>query len=155
MRDYALPRDGFLIPKREGQPYRVLLCEDKEINQLMGINALEGLGCLVDLAKDGEQAVMLASSKKYDIIFMDCSMPKIDGYEATIRIKKLFEGKGSEYYTPIVALTARVLLHDREKCLDSGMDDYITKPARREVLCNIINKWCAPDSNIIFNKTEW
>jgi CheY-like chemotaxis protein len=155
MREYALPTESFLIPKREGKPYKVLLCEDKEINQLMGLNALESLGCLVDVAKDGEQAVILASQKKYDLIFMDCAMPKIDGYEATVRIRKFFADKGSEYYVPIVALTAKVLLHDREKCLDCGMDDYITKPARRDILCNAINKWCSPDSDIIFNKTEW
>ena len=155
MREYALPRDGFLIPKREGKPYRVLLCEDKEINQIMGVNALESLGCLVDLAKDGEQAVLYASQNKYDIIFMDCAMPKIDGYEATKRIRKILEGSPRGQYTVIVALTAKVLMHDRDKCLDSGMNDYITKPARRDTLCNVINKWCSPESNIIFNKTEW
>lgn len=159
MNGKVMPRESFLAPKREGKPYRILLCEDKELNQMMGVNALESLGCLVDVAKDGEQAVNYASQNRYDIIFMDCSMPKIDGYEATARIRAIHEenkkSKKNTSYVPIVALTAKVLLHDREKCIDAGMDDYVAKPARRDILCDVINKWCAPDSDLIFNKTEW
>ncbi len=156
MREYILPGGSFLIPKPDGKPYRVLLCEDKDINQVMGLNALESLGCLVDLARDGEQAVILAAKNSYDIIFMDCSMPKLDGYEATCRIRALSDSRRKNTaYVPIVALTAKVMLHDREKCLETGMDDYIPKPIRRDVVCDTINKWCAPDSNIIFYKTEW
>lgn len=155
MREYITPGESFLMPKRDGKPYRVMLCEDKDINQVMGINALESLGCIVDLAKNGEQAILLASKNIYDIIFMDCAMPKVDGYEATKSIRVIDSNKKSPKHTPIVALTAKVMLHDKEKCLNIGMDDYIPKPIRRDIVCDMINKWCSPDSNIVFYKTEW
>jgi CheY-like chemotaxis protein/HPt (histidine-containing phosphotransfer) domain-containing protein len=104
---------------------RVLVVEDSKVNQLVTLGLLEQLGYDVDLAINGLEAVEAAASGRYDAILMDCLMPVMDGYEATARIRAL---PGAAHSTPIVALTASAMSDDRTRCLEAGMDDYVSKP---------------------------
>lgn len=121
---------------------RVLLVEDNLVNQDVATGMLEQLGCDVTLATDGLDAVNKGSMEKYDIVLMDCQMPTMDGYEATRQIKT----NGSlNAPTPVVALTANAMDGDREKCLQAGMDDYVSKPIQTQVLYHVLEKWiCKP-----------
>ena len=131
-----------LIPKKNGDSYLVLLVEDEEVNQIMGRTLLEKMGCEVDVAANGQQAIIEYQKKKYDIIFMDCKMPVMDGFDATKEIREYENSKGDGNYTPIVALTSKVMTGDKALCINAGMDDYIAKPIRKEKVCTAINKWC-------------
>lgn len=106
-------------------PLDVLVAEDHEINQELMQEMLQRLHCKVDTAKNGREAVEHASTKAYDMIFMDIHMPEMDGYEAAKEIRKHRVG-GKQ--TRIIALTANVLQGTKSKCLEAGMDDYISKP---------------------------
>lgn len=117
---------------------RVLLVEDNPVNQDVAMGMLEQLGCEVTLATDGQDAVARGEAEKYDIVLMDCQMPTMDGYEATRRMKSVGSLNSP---TPIVALTANAMDGDREKCLSAGMDDYVSKPVRTQVLSHMIGKW--------------
>src|SRR6185295_10596779 len=92
---------------------------------------LERLGCSVDVAVNGAEAVEMSAASDYAAIFMDCQMPVLDGYEATARIRER-EGGGAR--VPIVAMTANTMEGDRERCIEAGMDDYLPKPLRVEDL---------------------
>lgn len=117
---------------------RVLLVEDNPVNQSVAISMLEQLGCQVALAVDGKLAVEMGGQEKFDIVLMDCQMPNMDGYEAT----RLIKSDGSlNSPTPVVALTANALAGDREKCLMAGMDDYVSKPVRTQMLSHMLDKW--------------
>lgn len=119
----------------------VLLVEDNPTNQILAVTLLEGLGLSVGVADHGQDALnRLNQTKKYQLIFMDCHMPQMDGYEATREIRSGFCGN---YYEniPIVAMTANALTGDRQACLDAGMDDYISKPIDTHKLETTIIKW--------------
>ncbi|MCW9050558.1 MAG: response regulator [Deltaproteobacteria bacterium] len=118
----------------------VLLAEDNMVNQQVAKGVLRKLGCQVDLAMNGSEALSLAEENQYDIIFMDCQMPRMDGYEATGGIRQHEIIKGAER-TPIIALTANALSGDREKCLAAGMDDYISKPFGQDRIAKILETW--------------
>ena len=125
-----------VVPSTVGT--RVLLVEDNPVNQDVAMGMLEQLGCEVVLATNGKNAVDMSNMEKYDIVLMDCQMPTMDGYEATRRMKQ----NGSlNAPTPVVALTANAMAGDREKCLEAGMDDYVSKPVRTQVLSHMIEKW--------------
>ncbi len=117
---------------------RVLLVEDNPVNQDVAMGMLEQLGCEVTLATDGKDAVERGQAQKYDIVLMDCQMPTMDGYEATRQLKS--DG-ALNAPTPVVALTAHAMEGDREKCLSAGMDDYVSKPVRTQMLNHMIEKW--------------
>lgn len=120
---------------------KVLLAEDNLVNQQVAKGMLKKLGChKVDLAMDGTQAVSMLENNSYDIIFMDCQMPQMDGYEATevIRAQEKYRG---EQHTPIIALTANALSGDRERCLTAGMDDYVSKPFNQHRITRILEVW--------------
>jgi CheY-like chemotaxis protein len=104
--------------------------EDNVVNQEVATTILTKLGCEVDAAQNGREAVEKADSRPYDLIFMDCSMPGMDGFEATEVIRRNERATGRR--TRIVAMTAHSLEEDRDRCLDAGMDDYIAKPATME-----------------------
>ncbi len=105
----------------------VLIVDDNAVNRKVAEKCLEKLGCKCDLAKNGQEAIDAALQKDYDLILMDCQMPEVDGYEATIEIRK---NEVAENKTPtiIIAVTANAMAKDHEKCLKVGMDSYLTKP---------------------------
>ncbi|MCX2862119.1 ATP-binding protein [Paucibacter sp. PLA-PC-4] len=117
----------------------VLVAEDDPVNQMVVEGMLKMLGCNVDVVNDGQAAQAVARKGQYDIIFMDCHMPQMDGYEATQRIRAT-EQDGRRR-TPIVALTADTLASDRERCLQAGMNDFMTKPVNRAQLAAMIKRW--------------
>jgi PAS domain S-box-containing protein len=114
---------------------RVLLAEDNPINQTLALRLLERMGFVVDLASDGRQAVSLAGAGSYELILMDCQMPLLDGFAATVALR------AAGTLTPIVALTANALPGDRERCLAAGMNDYLTKPLKRTDLERVLSRW--------------
>lgn len=123
-------RDG-----TEARGVRVLVAEDNMINQVVAVSLLAHLGCTVDVASDGREAVRRWSEGTYDLIFMDCQMPEMDGLEATRHIRA---AESTPQHIPIVALTANAMAEDRVACLDAGMDDHIAKPVTEEALVNAL-----------------
>ncbi len=127
-------------PQKEEKSLRahVLVVEDNVVNQKMTVKMLEKLGCRVDVASNGAEAIERMEKLKYDLVFMDCQMPEMDGYEATAEIRRREEDSG---HTLIIAITAHAMEGDREKCLKAGMDDYIAKPIKRETLSEMLKNW--------------
>jgi two-component system, sensor histidine kinase and response regulator len=119
---------------------RILVAEDNAVNQRLIKRMLEKMGYVADIASDGYQAVTLAMANRYDIVIMDCSMPEMDGYQATAEIRRLHQ-EGALRRIPIIALTANALPEDRERCLAAGMDDYLSKPIAREDLSAMLDKY--------------
>ncbi|HFE46539.1 MAG TPA: response regulator, partial [Nannocystis exedens] len=117
---------------------RVLVVEDNPINQRVAARLLAKIGYVADIASGGKAALDSLQSRSYDAILMDCMMPEMDGYETTARIRELGD-PGST--TPIIALTANALEGDRDRCLAAGMDDYIAKPVRSQVLARVLGRW--------------
>jgi len=118
---------------RSGPRLRVLLAEDNRINQLVSRKILEKGGHHCEVAEDGLQAIQHACTGEFDVLLMDCQMPLMDGYEATRRIRE-WEADEGRARLHIIALTANVMKGDRERCLEAGMDDYVSKPVRPEDL---------------------
>ncbi|KAJ3278207.1 hypothetical protein HK104_002566, partial [Borealophlyctis nickersoniae] len=123
----------------------LLLAEDNPINQRVAVPMLKRLGFNVDVVEDGRQAFQAVHSKTYDMILMDCQMPEMSGYEATGVIRQWYESKGVNRndQVPIIAMTANAMADDRRKCLDCGMDDYISKPIDSTQLHSVLGKWMA------------
>ncbi|MBF0118336.1 MAG: response regulator [Desulfobacterales bacterium] len=123
---------------------RILLVEDNSINQQVAKEILENAGMVVDIAGNGEKAVWAVSTSNYDAVLMDVEMPVMDGYQATklIRSEQKFSG------LPIIAMTAHAVSGYKEKCLDVGMNDYITKPIETETLFETLLKWIKPKEQI-------
>ena len=119
----------------------VLVAEDNQTNQDVVFGMLRKLGCRIDLAADGREAVAAVEKRRYDLIFMDCQMPVLDGYAATAAIRRLERAKDPHRHTPIIALTAHTLEGDRQKCLSAGMDDYMSKPFQWETMLSILQRW--------------
>jgi signal transduction histidine kinase/DNA-binding response OmpR family regulator len=117
---------------------RILLAEDNEVNQRLAVRLLQRRGHSVRLAHDGRQAIDAHARESFDLILMDVQMPEIGGYEATARIRE--EERRSGGHIPIVALTAHALPGDRERCLNAGMDDYLTKPIQPSKLYEIVER---------------
>jgi CheY-like chemotaxis protein len=107
---------------------RVLVAEDNLVNQAVAVGMLQSLGCEVDVVRNGKEVLDALIRSSYDIVFMDCQMPEMDGFEATARIREM-DGAGN--HRAIIAMTANALMGDKEKCLEAGMDDYIPKPIRQ------------------------
>ncbi|MBF0509389.1 MAG: response regulator, partial [Deltaproteobacteria bacterium] len=134
--------------------FQILLVEDYPTNQQVAIRHLQDAGYQVDLAENGRQAIKAFKRKHYHLILMDIQMPEMDGIEATKKIREL-EGNLNALSSnsrldipriPIIAMTAHALKGDREKCLEAGMDDYISKPLQRKSFLEIVDKWVMPDS---------
>ena len=120
----------------------ILLVEDNKVNQLVGSKVLESLGYTYDIANNGREAVNAFQTSSYDAVLMDCQMPEMDGYEATGAIRRL-EDVNETQRTPIIAMTAAAMEGDREACLAAGMDDFITKPVRLEIVSAVLQRWVA------------
>lgn len=119
---------------------RVLVAEDNVVNQTIVRKLLEGVGCLVDIAENGRNAITRWQDGHYDLILMDCQMPELDGFEATREIRKR-ETPGE--HVPIIAITANVLDKDRTHCFAAGMDDFLSKPLRLIQLQDAVARWTA------------
>ena len=123
-------------------PIRALLAEDNIVNQRVAVANLKELDCDVRLVESGEEAVIAVQGAAFDIAFMDCQMPGMDGLEATRAIRRLErDSRGSDARLPIVALTAHVTPKDRKDCAEAGMDDFITKPFTKPDLAEAIERW--------------
>ena len=133
------------IDNKFGQGYQVLVVEDNKVNQRVAVARLQKMGFLVDVADQGEQALTMVTTCQYDLIFMDCQMPVMDGFEATRRIRTL-EETGRISKAPIVAMTAHVMNEDKARCFEAGMDDFLRKPVTQEQLEKTMKKWLAASS---------
>lgn len=131
----------------EQSQYPILLVDDNATNRKVGVILLERLGLQCDTANNGKEAVASVSQNKYSVILMDCHMPEMDGFEATVAIRKLQELEG--LYTPIIAVTALAMGGDRERCIAAGMDDYISKPIDKDLLRLKLNHWMR--TNVVFH----
>ena len=130
---------------------RILVAEDHPVNREITMTLVETLKCVGDIAVDGAEAVEAVQREAYDVILLDCQMPKLDGYEAARQIRDLeqqgrVKSRGSSErlgHVPIVALTAHTSPTDQARCLESGMDDFVRKPFTLRVLRGVIGKWVA------------
>ena len=115
-------------------PLRILVAEDNRINQKVLSLILKKMGYQAEFVENGRQAVRAITDGIFDVVFMDVHMPEMDGYEATRKIRKFEEKTGDQKKLHIIALTAHAMKGDREKCLEAGMDDYLTKPIQLPAL---------------------
>jgi len=130
-------------PREHSFQGRILLVEDNQVNQLVVTKSLDRYGLSPDIANNGREGVAKALHEDYDLIFMDCQMPEMDGYEAT-RAIRAHESLFDEKHRTIIAMTAGALPEDRAQCLAAGMDDYIAKPVTLEVLLDTLEQWLHP-----------
>ncbi|MFC1602786.1 response regulator [Pseudomonadota bacterium] len=132
---------------------QVLLVEDNPINTMVATELLERHACIVTPAGNGLEALALVNERSFDLIFMDCQMPEMDGFEATAEIRKL-QSNDSVEQAPIIAFTANAMQSDQEKCLNAGMDDYISKPVCEESLEKVLVKWLPHKSKTVTHSQE-
>ena len=124
------------LKKNDIRP-RVLLAEDNSVNQLITLAMLRPLNLTIETVISGTEAIAAISSATFDLVLMDCHMPEMDGFEATRLIRERFP----QLDLPIVALTANAMDADRERCLACGMNDYLSKPFKKEQLLAMISQW--------------
>ena len=125
-----------------GSRLHVLLVEDNVVNQKVASLLLRRLGCQVEVANNGTEAVQAVMNGSYDVVFMDCQMPVMSGFDATQEIRELADSQRRS--VPIVAMTANAMSGDREKCLAVGMNDYLSKPVQKRELERMLDKWGSP-----------
>lgn len=155
-----IPEDGKRINFTNQNPFlghfnpdsKILVVEDNEINIRLIQHILQNNGLTCDVTTNGQEAIDAFKAKDYDLIFMDCQMPVLSGYEATKEIRKL---ENEQKHTPIVAMTANVLAKDEEKCFEAGMDDFIGKPINLANLFDVISKYiqAIPEPIFAFENT--
>jgi CheY-like chemotaxis protein len=121
----------------------VLVAEDSPVNQIVTARTLERCGCNVDVVSDGRQALTALGKRDYDAVLMDCQMLEMDGYDATAELRRREQGSR---HTLVIAMTAHAMAGDRERCLQAGMDDYISKPVRHADLTDVLMRWIPTDA---------
>jgi len=138
-------RNESVVPsKRSWKAHaRILVTDDNTTNQKVARLMLENLGCRVDVAANGKEALEMLDLLPYDAVYMDCEMPEMDGYAATAEIRRRHAG---DRHIPVIAMTAKAIQGDREQCLRAGMDDYISKPVRLEDLETALGRWVPGDN---------
>jgi CheY-like chemotaxis protein len=127
---------------------RVLLAEDNQVNQKLACILLTKMGIEVVVVGDGQSALTRIVNERFDLAFMDCQMPVMDGYEATeqIRAREVRDGLP---HLPIIAMTANAMSGDKERCLIAGMDDYVSKPVMSRQLTEVLQRWLPADHVIL------
>ncbi|KAG2225399.1 hypothetical protein INT45_010035 [Circinella minor] len=145
----ALPSDSGQI-----QPLKILIAEDNVVNQKLALRILQKFGHDVSIVSNGKLAVEAFESQRFDMIFMDVQMPVMGGFEATQSIRKIERESGADAHIPIIALTAHAMIGDREKCLDAGMDEYVTKPLRMPELISAIKKFAPHSAHILTDSPQ-
>ncbi|MBF0242863.1 MAG: response regulator, partial [Desulfamplus sp.] len=136
-----------------GRNCHILLAEDNLINQQVALGILRKLGLAADTVTNGEDAFEAVKTAHYDIVLMDIQMPVMDGFEATRKIRHFQDTKKSDRKTPIVAMTAHAMQGDKERCLEAGMDDYITKPVTPQALAEVIQRFL-PEKDIAMSDSK-
>jgi signal transduction histidine kinase/ActR/RegA family two-component response regulator len=126
-----------MVAPRPPSAVRILVAEDEPINRRIAVKILKDLGFVPEVAEDGARAVALHRAAPYDAILMDCQMPELDGYQATALIRA--DEMGTNVRVPIIAMTAHAMTGQRETCVAAGLDDYLTKPARREQVLEVLS----------------
>ena len=117
----------------------MLIVEDNPVNQLVAVRSLERCGMRADVAGDGLEALDALAARRYDAVLMDCQLPVMNGYDATIEIRRREQKTGG--HVPIIAMTASAMTGDRDLCIKAGMDDYVTKPIRPGHLADVLSRW--------------
>lgn len=130
------PKPSEVVEAPELEMQRVLVVEDNLVNQIIVQKYLEKIGMNVTTAANGVEALELLKGNSYDVILMDCEMPLMDGYKATVEIRETLKSR-----IPVIAMTAHAMKGDREKCLSFGMDDYLSKPVSPSDLIKTVKKW--------------
>jgi len=125
-------------------PGRILVVEDHPANQYVAKSLLESLECTVSVAGSGAEALELLARQTFDLVFMDCQMPGMDGYETTRRMRAVLHR-----YIPVVAITANAMVDDKQRCLDAGMDDFLPKPFNKSALSDLLFKWLVPGAHAV------
>jgi CheY-like chemotaxis protein len=140
--EHAAPESAVQANTPPNGPSQALIVEDNQVNQRVAVAMLTRLGFKTDSAFNGKEALAMVKNNHsgYDIILMDCQMPIMDGYETTQYIRE-WERSNGQSGTPIIALTADVLPGTESRCKDSGMDDYLAKPVRKDNLASVLNRW--------------
>jgi CheY-like chemotaxis protein len=136
----AHPSAARADPLPRGRSLRVLLAEDNPVNQQVVVDMLEDLGCHVAIVGDGVEVLEAVARAPYDLILMDCLMPRVDGFDATREIRRREAASGAPR-RPIIALTALSAEGDRQRCIAAGMDDFLAKPFRRRELLQVLERW--------------
>jgi CheY-like chemotaxis protein len=138
--DMGLPigTPSYSAPPKKMSKLKILMVEDNVVNQKVTLNQLKALGYAADIAANGQEALKMLGHITYDLILMDCQMPVLDGYSATQEIRSM---EGDMRRTVIVALTANALREDRVRCINAGMDDYLSKPILKDKLATKLNYW--------------
>ena len=141
VRPEAQPKEPQPQPTASPSPranLRILLAEDNRVNQKVALRQLKTLGYVAEVAANGEEVLQALVDREFDLVLMDCQMPVMDGFEATVTIR---EREAGEQRIPIIAMTASALEDDRDRCLAVGMDDFLSKPVRKPDLQAVLHKW--------------
>ena len=121
----------------------LLIVEDHAITPEVARGIVAKLGYSSDVASDGVEALAALERRAYDAVLMDCHMPQMDGFQATAEIRR--REQGTRTHTTIIAMTAHAMTGDRDRCIEAGMDDYLTKPVKAEILFEILARWADND----------
>jgi CheY-like chemotaxis protein len=130
---------------------RVLLVDDNLVNRTIGAKQLSALGYAVETADGARQGLEIVSKRSADLVLMDCEMPEMDGYQAVAEIRRR---EGSARHTVVIALTAHATLDDRARCLDAGMDDYLSKPVKLQALAEMLDTWMRGKSSLTHSSEQ-